>query len=141
MKKNLLYFLLILLLSSCGNSRITEKVITTYDNGQPAKVYYYDAEGRWVSEADYYDQGALMMEGPIANNVRQGEWTSYFPDGKVQSTGIYEGGLRTGAAKIYHENGQLFMDGFYANDFKCGEWVFYDEQGYEVDRRDYGPCD
>ena len=141
MKKNIIICLLVILAASCTHNRLNEKVISTYDGGQPAKVYYYDRDGQWVQEADFYETGALMMEGPIANEVREGPWTAYFPDGKVQSRGIYEKGLRTGAATIYHENGQPWMEGFFTNDHKCGEWTFYDEQGYEVGRRNFGSCD
>lgn len=130
----------ILMLASCSNG-LTKKVVSTYSNGQPAKVYYYDQKGQWVREADFYESGAIMMEGPIANNLRNGDWTSYFLDGKVQSTGIYQDGVRVGKSKVYHENGQLWMDGCYKDDHKCGEWVFYDEQGYEIERKDYGSCD
>ena len=131
---------ILLLLSSCGES-LTEKVIKTYENDQPAVVYYYDKDNQWVAAKEYYENGILKMEGTYANDVRQGNWTSYFPDGKVQSTGIYEKGLRVGPSKVYYENGHLWMDGYYVDDHKCGEWVFYDEQGYELQRVNYGPCD
>ena len=81
------------------------------------------------------------MAGDMENDLRKGEWISYFPDGKVQSTGVFKDGVRIGPARVYHENGQILMDGFYTDDHKCGEWVFYDEQGYEVERMDFGPCD
>ena len=131
---------MLLFLVGCGN-KLTKEVISSYNNGQPAKVYFYDREGRWVSEADYYDNGIMMMEGTVANELRNGDWTSYFPDGKVQSTGVYKDGLRVGKSKVYHENGQLWMDGWYTEDHKCGEWIFYDEQGYEIERKNYGVCD
>lgn len=140
MKKLFVFFVFALLLVSCGGN-MKEKVITTYKNGQPAKVYYFDREGRWVREVDYYESGALMMEGPIADDVRNGEWTAYFPDGKVQSIGVFKDGLSEGKSQIFHENGNLWMDGSYKKDQKCGEWVFYDEQGYEMNRVNYGSCD
>ena len=141
MKKRVLIILTVFLfLVSCGN-RPAEEVVTTYDNGQPAKVYYYDKDHHRIAEKEYYENGITKMEGSIADDVRNGEWTSYFPDGKVQSTGFYKDGLRIGQAKVYHENGHLWMDGYYVDDHKCGEWVFYDEQGYEDFRSDYGPCD
>ena len=142
MKRSIIYLLFVLLFTSCGNNHtMTEKVINTYDNGQPAKVYQYDQNGQCVREVDYYDSGAIWIEGPVKNDLRNGEWTSYFPDGKVQSTGVYKDGLRIGKAQIFHENGRLWMDGYYKDDERCGEWVFYDEQGYEIERRDYGSCD
>lgn len=132
--------LLALMLVSCGD-QLREEVVSTYENGQPAKAYYYDKENQWVYEKDFHENGALMMEGPVADHVRNGAWTSYFQDGKVQSEGIYQNGKRIGKSKIYHENGSLWMDGWYADDHKCGEWVIYDEQGYEVQRVNFGSCD
>ena len=129
------------MLASCGNNTLTEKVINTHKNGQASKVYFYDREDRWVREVDYFETGAVKMEGSIENNLRNGEWISYFPDGKVQSTGVFKDGIRVGKAKVYYENGHLWMDGFYTDDHKCGEWIFYDEQGYETSRMNYGPCD
>ena len=141
MKRIPFIIVLLLVLVGCGNNRLTEKVITTYDNGQPAKIYFFDHDGRCVREVDYYETGAVMMEGTIENDLRNGEWISYFPDGKVQSSGFFKDGIRVGQAKVYYENGHLWMDGSYADDHKCGEWIFYDEQGYETNRVNYGSCD
>lgn len=129
------------LLASCGNDRLTEEIVATYDNGQPAKIYYYNKEYQRVAEKEFYESGILKMEGTVANGLRDGDWVAYFPDGKVQSTGIFKDGARIGPATVYYENGQKLMEGFYKNDHKCGEWVFYDELGYEVERRDFGSCD
>ena len=134
-------FMLAMACVSCGHGLQMEKVITRYENGQPSKVYYYDREGNWVREIDYYENGFVMMDGRIENDLRNGEWTSYFLDGKVQSSGEFKDGLRVGKAKVYYENGHLWMDGSYVDDHKCGEWIFYDEQGYETTRVNYGPCD
>ena len=139
--KNLYKIIPILLLFSGCGEKLTEKVIKTYENGQPFVVYYYDKNDQLVSGKEFYENGMLRMEGEFADEVRHGNWTAYFPDGKVQSTGVYVNGVRVGPSKVYYENGNLWMDGHYVNDHKCGEWVFYDEQGYEVQRVDYGSCD
>ena len=131
---------MVLMLASCGNG-LTEKVVNTYANGQPSKVYYYDREGQWVREIEYYESGLVKMEGSVENDLRNGEWIAYFPDGKIQSKGSFKDGVRVGSSKVYYENGHLWMDGFYMDDHKCGEWIFYDEQGYETNRVNYGSCD
>ena len=131
---------LVAMLASCSE-KLREEVVSTFDNGQPAKIYYYNKENQCVLEKDFYETGALMMEGPLVDRLRNGEWTSYFPDGKVQSTGLFKDGIRFGPSKVYHENGHLWMDGHYTDDHKCGEWIFYDEQSYEVSRQDFGSCD
>ena len=136
MKRLLLLTSLLLSLVSCKD-HITEKVVQTYDNGQASCVHYIDGKNECVREVQYYESGAVMMEGGMKDDKRSGEWKSYFPDGKVQSTGFFENGIRTGVAKVYHENGNLYMDGFYKEGHKSGEWVYYDEQGYETDRIRY----
>ena len=141
MKKPLLFSLLLaLMLASCHDG-LRKEIVSTYDNGQPAKVRYFDKDNQCVREVDYHDNGIVLMEGEIKDGLRSGEWTSYFSDGKVQSTGFYVKGIRSGKGQIFHENGHLWMDGWYKDDHKCGEWIFYDEQGYELERVNYGPCD
>lgn len=130
-------FLSLLVLAACNDS-YTERVISTYDNGQPAKVRYYDQNNQCVHEVNYYDDGALFMEGEVKNDARNGEWVSYFQDGKVQSRGSFENDLRTGKSLVYHENGNLWMDGSYREGKKIGLWIYYDEQGYVTDSIDYG---
>ena len=135
-------FLIIALLfafASCGNNNgLTERVISTYDNGNPAKVQFFDKNDQCVHEVNYYDNGALYMEGDMKDGLREGEWVSYFLDGKVQSTGFFEKDLRTGKSLVYHENGNLWMDGYYKDGKQVGLWIYYDEQGYETFRIDRG---
>lgn len=126
-----------LVLAACGNG-LEEKVVSSYDNGKPAKVRVYNRENQCVREVDYYDNGTVMMEGEMKDGVRNGEWISYFLDGKVQSTGFFENDVRTGKSLVYYENGNLWMDGSYKNGKKSGLWIYYDEQGYETFRYDYG---
>ena len=98
----------------------------------------YNKDNQCVHEVNYYDNGALYMEGDIKDGLREGEWVSYFLDGKVQSTGCFEKDLRTGKSLVYHENGNLWMEGYYKDGKQVGLWVYYDEQGYETFRIDRG---
>jgi antitoxin component YwqK of YwqJK toxin-antitoxin module len=137
MKRLFLFALLILALTSC-KEQLKEEVVNAFDNGQPSLLHYVNKNNECVREVQYYESGAVKMEGGMKDDQRSGEWKSYFPDGKVQSTGFFENGLRTGEARIYHENGNLYMEGRYRNGKKVGEWITYDEQGYEVGRTNNG---
>lgn len=136
MKKLFLFAFLFIALTSCGD-QLKEEVVQSYDNGQSACLHYVNKKNECVREVQFYENGAVKMEGGMKNDKRFGEWKSYFPDGKVQSTGYFENGIRTGEAMVYHENGNLFMKGQYKDGKKTGEWFFYDEQGYETDRKNY----
>lgn len=130
--------LLVIMFVSCDNNSMTERVTKTYDNGQPAKVGYFDKNNQCVHEKDYYENGALFMEGDIKDNLREGEWVSYFQDGKIQSKGFFEKDVRTGMSLVYYENGNLWMEGNYREGKRVGQWIYYDEQGYETQRVDFG---
>lgn len=132
--------LLLFVFAGCSE-KLREEVVSKHPNGEPYQVYYYNSQNQCVREVDYYNNGAVYIEGAMENNLRSGEWTSYFLDGKVQSKGYYVEGIRTGKSLVYHSNGNLWMDGWYKDDHKCGEWIFYDEQGYEVKREVFGSCD
>ena len=129
MKKLLLFMIAALLLSACG-SRLEEKVIETYPNGQAKTMRVYKRNGVCVKETRYYENGQVYMEGGMHDTLRDGHWEAFFPDGKLQSEGFFKDGLRTGHAKIYYENGQVFKEGEYENGSKVGEWKQYDEQGF-----------
>ncbi|MCR5014035.1 MAG: hypothetical protein K6A28_04590 [Bacteroidales bacterium] len=127
----LLPLMMALMLVACSE-RYEDKVVSTYRNGQPAKVQTFDSKGECVHEINYYEDGAVWMEGDMKGQLREGDWKSYFPDGKVQSTGTFKDGLRVGKAVIYFENGNINMEGYYDNGDRVGDWTYYDEQGYNL---------
>lgn len=137
MRKILVFFGAMLLLASCS-SQLTEKVESTFPNGQPQKVHYCDRHDRCVKEVEYYDTGQVKMEGGMKNDKMEGEWTAYFIDGRVQSHGYFVDGKRTGAAEVYHANGNKYEEGYYKDGKHVGKWKFYDEQGNLVKEVDYG---
>lgn len=132
-----MFLLMAFLMVGC-HEKLTTKVVSSYENGQPQVVRYCDKNEVEVKEAHYYKDGALLMEGPIKNGVREGAWTGYFPDGKVQSTGFFEHGKRTGASKVYWSSGNLYMEGDYREGKRVGKWKYYDEQGYFDQEIDFG---
>lgn len=61
--------------------------------------------------------------------VRDGLFTSYYTNGNISSTGLYDNGLETGHWTDYHENGNIAAEGEYANGKESGKWLYYDENG------------
>lgn len=137
MKRIFFILMLVLLMAGCGEN-LTPRTASTHANGQPSVVQYVDRDNVVVSEKHYYDDGSLMMEGPIKDGERTGEWKGYFPDGKLQSTGFFEQGKRTGPATVYWSSGNLYMEGAYLEGRRVGKWRYYDEQGYFLNEVDLG---
>ena len=135
MKKFLLYA--VMALASC-TPKLTEKVDVRYPNGQAQSVKMLNKSGECVREIEYYETGEVKMEGAIKDGKREGEWKSFFVDGKTRSIGYFEAGQRTGVAKVNWYNGNLREEGFYKEGKHCGKWRYYDEQGNFLREDDYG---
>lgn len=60
--------------------------------------------------------------GYLIDNLREGPWTSYWPDGSVQLEGLFTGGKRDGEWRFFHPDGvpsALLLTGRYVE----GEWA------------------
>lgn len=143
MKNFIIALFSVLILVSCvsGEVRHCEKVIKRHDtNNAPHIVYYYDIVGKdstCVAEKWFHDNGVLNLEGPIVNGKREGAFRSYYPSGKLMSTGFFENGNREGHGIVYHENGVISIQGDYKNGKPQGLWEFYNEEGELIEAIEY----
>ncbi len=89
----------------------------------------YDLEGNIVN-GYLYENDTMIAEGVIRNDGNfEGEWTFYYPDGKVQSKGEYINGKRNGQWVYYFNNGKVQQKGTYKDEVYVGNWVWYYENG------------
>lgn len=125
-------------LISCTKTQ--EVIEETYPGGSKKTVITYfieeeDKEGKPLirfkqKEIHYYENGVTEVEGSFdKQNRRQGEWSYWYPDGKLWSQGEYLNGKRDGKSTVWYENGQKRYQGVYLNDSTIGKWQFWDEQG------------
>src|SRR5579863_9662605 len=70
-------------------------------------------------ETDYYPDGHVIMQGPTLEEKKSGEWTGYYPSGKIKATAFYTDG-QLDTASFFNEDGS-------PNDTMK---IFYQETGY-----------
>lgn len=137
-------------------------IVKTFDGSSTkAKVVYYQEDGLVESEGEmdgklragtwryYYADGkTLLIEEHYKNGLLEGEFKSYFKNGKQSEllfykngklngvierfadTGVllekvtYINGKLNGAAKYYNLSGELVREGMYENDEKIGNWEY-----------------
>jgi antitoxin component YwqK of YwqJK toxin-antitoxin module len=88
-----------------------------------------------VPELQLHDQP--VIKGETKNGKREGKWTSFFPNGKIQSECFYVNGLNHGLTKVYLENGQLLYEGEYTLGIKTGSWTFIDPKSGTLKNKEY----
>lgn len=145
MRKILLVILGMVILASCSNDgknkvkvRSNEEVMQSFANGSPQVVRTFeevDGQSIPVYEKEYYDDGNLLKEGPIADNKRDGEWKAYYRNGQLWNIGKYKSGVRNDSIKGYYTDGTLKYRGVFDMGQKTGTWLEYNEQGELVENK------
>lgn len=132
MNKPILITLLVVLSFACTQKKVVE---SSYENGKPRVVKYYDKKGDGLSlerEVVYYENQQKKMEGSYKDMQRNGQWKAWYEDGTIWSEGEYKDGKRNGMGIAYHENGKKYIEGMYRDDARTGIWTFYDTSGVKI---------
>ena len=71
------------------------------------------------------------------NGLKNGEWVSYFQNGKIQSICHFKDGIPHGPIIVYNEKGDELYRGNFDNGSKIGEWVFTDPATSKVIKKEF----
>jgi antitoxin component YwqK of YwqJK toxin-antitoxin module len=134
----LLGLFLTIFIFSCKQER-QWKVFENFPNGNVKIQKEYKIEGTdslFFFYQKYNADGSLLLEGPIIDDVREGLWISYYPNGKVWSKTTFKGGISDGESISYYQNGHIRYSGYYKVGEKTGEWQMFDSTGTLVKKVD-----
>jgi len=99
----------------------------------------YDSIGNLVN-GFIYKNDTLVSEGMILfDGTYTGAWTSYYPSGKVLSTGTYSNGVQNDLWVYYYPNGKKEQEGGYRNNMPYGPWTWYYSNGQIKRKENYNP--
>ena len=144
----------------------TKTVSVMSENGKMARTVSFAANGRKIAEGNFQSEkkdsiwkyfsdfdGVLLSSehyaagvkngesttfypnGNIAEQVffkegkKEGEWIQYYDDRKVKFKGKYASDEKEGVFAGYYSNGKISISGSYKAGHKDGTWTFYDEKG------------
>lgn len=72
-----------------------------------------------------YPDGVIKMKGNYRSGLKEGEWQSFFPNGKLCSDEFFTAGYPDGKVTVYYDNEQEMYEGQYRNGKQCGIWKFW----------------
>lgn len=70
----------------------------SYSAGKPNGVF-----------SEFHADGTRKQEGQFDRGLREGEWYSWFENGRIRSHRTYANGTLHGQQLVYHANGELYM--------------------------------
>jgi len=96
-------------LTMAGCTKTEEKVVATYENGQPKLVQTLKGKGdkmQRVAEKAFYEDGTTMYSQHYKNDLPDGTWEYFYANGKQFATGDF---------RVDKEKGD--------------KWEFFDQEG------------
>ncbi len=81
----------------------------------------------------YYPNGKLLMSGGIKNNRNEGEWKYFYDNGQVESFGLFKDDKADGKWTWYYPDGTLRQTGYFVAGQRDSLWKTYDSTGVLID--------
>ena len=77
-----------------------------------------------------------MEKGMFGKGLKQGRWTTWYPDGMYKMVCVYKDGKRNGPCMMYDTSGILRKQLHFKNDFENRNVKEFDEKGTRITRMD-----
>ena len=106
------------------------KLVGGLNEGMKSGIFReYDTLGNLVNGFIYHND-TLVSEGMILfDGTYQGEWKSYYPSGKILSSGTYTNGVQSEMWTYYYPNGKKEQEGKFRGNQPFGTWNWYYPNG------------
>ncbi len=85
-------------------------------------------QGKWIYFADN-EQQKIAEKGIFVDNIKDGIWTSYYPNGNIKTYITFTKGAIDGNVKIYTQEGVLQEEGNWKDNRWISEYRFFYENG------------
>lgn len=76
-----------------------------------------------------YQGGKVNLSGFYIKGNKTGLWTSNYPEGQLMESETYNGNILNGPFISYYSNGKIMEEGNYSAGKMTGDWKLYDEEG------------
>lgn len=128
MKVNILIVFALLLIFACSNhekSDLNKPLVfrngLLYQDSLTSKPFTGRNKSKMLNQTIEYD---------VVNGVKEGDFITYYSNGKAQMIGKIRGNKNIGLWKYYYNDGSLQTAGFFKDDKPDSIWKWYSYKGY-----------
>jgi antitoxin component YwqK of YwqJK toxin-antitoxin module len=123
--KQLTVFILLLNLICCDTGTTKER----WEDGSP-KIIRYDVNRSNQREVHFYSTGQKKEEGPIQNDLKDGEWNGFYKNGALKYNVRFRQDIKFSDYYYYHRNGNIAEKGNFNETGQVDQrWASYFENG------------
>lgn len=105
---------------------------TWHSNGIIAGIKRFTSATLPYSYEEYDENKTLLLRGNYKNNMRDGLWISYYPNGKRKSETIFVDGQVNGIYRRWYANGKLMLETVYVGNQMQTRAKVWNEKGQSI---------
>ena len=88
-----------------------------------------EKEGLYYESRLFTGKVVGKEQGKIIKGRKEGEWLSFYWNGKIECKTFYKGGKKEGEIVWYYSGGEIMIKGNYIEGLQEGKWMHYDKKG------------
>lgn len=95
-------------------------------------VYYSETITQKRIDSNYSSTDTTVKKEQVGfynNNIKDGCWVTYYPNGQIEDSVFYDNGKREGISKMFYSDGHIYTKGSYADDLAEGDWYKFNNDG------------
>ena len=81
-------------------------------------------------------EGKILEEITWKNDLKEGPWNRFHPDGKLYIKSFYQKNKINGIFQAFNGEGTLLISGIYKDNLKNNLWIYYTDKG-QIGKRDF----
>ncbi len=85
-------------------------------------------QGLWIFFNPQY-KGGIVQIGHYKNNMKEGLWTIYYPNGNIKAKITFHHNRQYGPVVLYYPNGKVNEQGYWKGNRWVGEYKYFYENG------------
>ena len=131
------FFAFCTLYCACSFERAEEQVIAEHANGVKKTSVWVYPDGEILKRNEWYNDGIKELEIPYEDSLPHGEFKRWTGFGDVAMVGRYNKGKKDGKWTVYYQNKKVEAVQYYKDDHPVGDWEGYHHNGVKAFEEHY----
>ena len=131
------FFAILCSFAGCTVERAEEHILARHVNGVKKTSIWVYPDGTILKRNEWYNDGIKEFEIPYKDSLPHGEFKRWTGFGDVAMIGHYNKGKKDGKWTVYYQNKKVEAVQFYKDDLPVGDWEGFHHNGVKAFEEHY----
>ena len=131
------FFAILCYFAGCTVERAEEHILARHANGVKKTSIWVYPDGTVLKRNEWYNDGIKELEIPYEDSLPHGEFKRWTGFGDVAMIGHYKNGKKDGKWTVYYQNKKVEAVQYYKEDHPVGDWEGYHHNGVKAFEEHY----